>query len=189
MQHALTDQFVRVIVQAPLGPLDYRVDEATEVAVGDRVLVTLGTRQVVGIVVDVTAVSVVESRKLKRVLRVLGETEPFRREWLELMRFTANYYIRTWGEAALSSLPRFFRLPPRARRQASLNRIREIPPIKTEGRPTPRLNAEQYAAFGLFSVCSLRRYRIGENGSVFAHHARGSRKEPGKSSAFASSGD
>lgn len=45
MQHALTDQFVRVIVQAPLGPLDYRVDEATEVAVGDRVLVTLGDRK------------------------------------------------------------------------------------------------------------------------------------------------
>ena len=79
MQHALTDQFVHVIVQAPLGPLDYRVDESTEVAVGDRVLVTLGTRQVVGIVVEVTAFSAVEGRKLKKVLRVLGETEPFRR--------------------------------------------------------------------------------------------------------------
>ena len=146
MQHALTDQFVRVIVQAPLGPLDYRVDESTEVAVGDRVLVTLGARQVVGIVVEVTAFSAVEGRKLKKVLRVLGETEPFRREWLELMRFTANYYIRSWGEAALSSLPRFFRLPPRARRQASLNRIREIPPMSIESRPIPTLNAEQQAA-------------------------------------------
>lgn len=146
MQHALTDQFVHVIVQAPLGPLDYRVDESTEVAVGDRVLVTLGTRQVVGIVVEVTAFSAVEGRKLKKVLRVLGETEPFRREWLELMRFTANYYIRSWGEAALSSLPRFFRLPPRARRQASLNRIREIPPMSIESRPIPTLNAEQQAA-------------------------------------------
>ena len=154
MQHTLTDQFVRVIVQAPIGPLDYRVDETTNVAVGDRVLVTLGTRHVVGIVVKVTAFSAVESRKLKKVIRVLGETVPFSREWLELTRFTANYYVRSWGEIALSSLPRFFRLLPRARREASLKRIREITQPKTLAGTIPPLNTEQQEAVRVVSSAS-----------------------------------
>ena len=154
MQHNLTEQFVRVIVQAPLGELDYRVGEETEVAVGDRVLVPLGTRKLVGIVVAVSSHSEIDPKKLKKVIRTLGETEPLRAEWLDLTRFAASYYIRSWGEAAIGSLPKFFRTLPRARREASLEKARKLtqPKIKTSAIPT--LNAEQDAA--VRAICEAK---------------------------------
>lgn len=146
MPHTLTEQFVRVIVQAPLGPLDYRVDEETQIAVGDRVLVSLGTRKLVGIVVQVATHTQVEQKKLKKIIRVLAETEPLREEWLKLTKFTANYYIRSWGEAAVGSLPVFFRSVPRARREASLKRIRNLKAKKVKEGARPALNEEQERA-------------------------------------------
>ncbi len=146
MPHTLTEQFVRVIVQAPLGPLDYRVDEETQIAVGDRVLVSLGTRKLVGIVVQVATHTQVEQKKLKKIIRVLAETEPLREEWLKLTKFTANYYIRSWGEAAVGSLPVFFRSVPRARREASLKRIRNLKAKKVKEGARPALNKEQERA-------------------------------------------
>ncbi len=146
MPHTLTEQFVRVIVQAPLGPLDYRVDEETQIAVGDRALVSLGTRKLVGIVVEVATHTQVEQKKLKKIIRVLAETEPLREEWLKLTKFTANYYIRSWGEAAVGSLPVFFRTVPRARREASLKRIRNLKTKKVKEGARPALNKEQERA-------------------------------------------
>ncbi len=146
MPHTLTEQFVRVIVQAPLGPLDYRVDEETQIAVGDRVLVSLGTRKLVGIVVQVATHTQVEQKKLKKIIRVLAEAEPLREEWLKLTKFTANYYIRSWGEAAVGSLPVFFRTVPRARREASLKRIRNLKAKKVKEGARPALNKEQERA-------------------------------------------
>ena len=154
MQHNLTEQFARVIVQAPLGELDYRVDEETEVAVGDRVLVPLGTRKLVGIVVAVSTHSEVDPKKLKKVIRTLGETEPLRREWLDLTKFAASYYIRSWGEAAIGSLPKFFRTLPRARREASLEKARKLSPLKTNPSEPPVLNAEQETA--VRTICEAK---------------------------------
>ncbi len=151
MAHALTEQFVSVIVQAPLGPLDYRVDEETQVVVGDRVLVPLGARKLVGIVVKVATHSGIDRKKLKKVIRVLAETEPLREEWLKLTKFTADYYIRSWGEAAVSSLPAFFRTVPRARREASLKRIRNLKAKKVKEGTLPTLNEEQEKAIRVVS--------------------------------------
>ena len=43
-------QFAKVIVDAPLPELDYTVGDEVQLMVGDRVLVPLGARKVVGIV-------------------------------------------------------------------------------------------------------------------------------------------
>ncbi len=154
MQHNLTEQFARVIVQAPLGELDYRVGEETEVAVGDRVLVPLGTRKLVGIVVAVSTHTEVDPKKLKKVIRTLGETEPLRPEWLDLTKFAASYYIRSWGDVAIGSLPKFFRTLPRARREAALERARKLTPLKTPPSEPPTLNAQQEAA--VRTICEAK---------------------------------
>jgi len=146
MPHSLTEQFAGVLVAAPLGVLDYRVDESTDIAVGDRVLVPLGTRKVVGIVVKIHANSAIDPKKLKSIKGVLGETTPLREEWLNLTRFAADYYVRSWGEAALSALPKFFREPPRARREASIARIRKMPDRELPKTMPPMLNDEQREA-------------------------------------------
>ncbi len=154
MAHTLTEQFVSVLVQAPIGALDYRVDEETQVAVGDRVLVMLGSRKMVGIVVKVASHSLVEQKKLKKVIRVLAETEPLRQEWLDLTKFTASYYIRSWGDVAVGALPVFFRTTPRARREASLKRIRNLKPKKVKAGVRPTLNEEQERAID--AVCKAQ---------------------------------
>lgn len=92
---ARATQIARVLVDAPgLGPLDYGVPEDLFVAVGDLVLVPLGTRRVVGIVVELSGSSRFEGARLKRVQMVLRISRPLSLEWLELTRFASRYYMR-----------------------------------------------------------------------------------------------
>lgn len=146
MQHGLTEQFASVIVQAPLRALDYRVGDSIQVVVGDRVIVPLGRRKVVGIVVAISTYSEIKPKKLKKIIQVMGETEPLRQEWLDFTRFAANYYIRYWGDAAICTLPSFFRELPRVRHEASLKKIRELKIQKLKSSKIPVLNEEQNKA-------------------------------------------
>ena len=93
-------QFAKVIVDAPLPELDYTVGDEVQLMVGDRVLVPLGARKVVGIVTGLSDSTEVAAGKLKSVLRVFHEVEPLRKEWLKTMAFAADYYLRPRGEAA-----------------------------------------------------------------------------------------
>lgn len=154
MPHAITDQFVKVILDVPLPSLDYRVDEAMTVAVGDRVLVPLGTRKMVGIVVGVQSNSAIAVEKLKKVISVLAETEPLREEWLKLTLFAADYYIRPWGECSVATLPVFFRKAPTARREASLKRMRLGQKTITSEINRPVLNQEQRNAVD--TICASK---------------------------------
>lgn len=144
-QNHLTDQYASVIVDCPLGVLDYRVGEDMTVAVGDRVVVPLGNRKLVGIVVSVKAATTIE-KKIRCIQKVLSETRPLNDEWLGFTHFAANYYIRSWGESALSALPRYFRTVPGVRREASLKRIREAKVKTVAAQPRPELNEEQRLA-------------------------------------------
>lgn len=101
-------QFAKVIVDAPLPELDYAVGDGVLPRVGDRVLVPLGARKVVGIVTGLADTTEVPAGKIKSVLRVFNEVKPLRAEWLKTMAFAADYYLRARGEAALSALPPFF---------------------------------------------------------------------------------
>ena len=139
-------QFVKVIVDAPLPELDYAVGADVVPQIGDRVLVQLGSRRVVGIVTGLAASSDLPAERIRPVLRVFNEVPPLSEAWLGMMNFAADYYLRPRGEAALSTLPPFFRQPPTANYEKRLARLRELKTRKITYEPAPRLNAEQQAA-------------------------------------------
>ncbi|RKR04406.1 replication restart DNA helicase PriA [Kushneria sinocarnis] len=71
---------------------------------GVRVRVTLGRRQVVGIVVDFRAHSDVERHRLKPIEALLDQT-PLPADWLWLCRFTARYYQHSLGDTLANAMP------------------------------------------------------------------------------------
>ena len=145
------DQFARVLVDAPgLPPLDYRVPEDMLAAAGDLVLVSLGARRVVGVIAELHSASDIESRRLKSILKNLKITAPLGSEWLQLTRFAASYYIRSWGEAALPAIPLALRRAPTPQQEKRIAGIRNVMPkidacLKTQA-AAPKLNDEQSAA-------------------------------------------
>lgn len=138
--------FAKVVVEAPLSELDYRVPDDVLVAVGDRVLVPLGVRKVPGIVVGMARQSELDPKRIKNIAFLLADTAPLSQEWLEFTRFAAQYYMRDWGEAALPALPQFFRKKPGVRHEQSLAKIRELKRKRIPARERPKLNSEQESA-------------------------------------------
>ena len=141
------DQFAGVIVAAPgLPELDYKVPADMFVAVGDRVLVTLVKRRVVGIVVSLKTSTEIAGSRLKSILTVLNDIEPLRVEWLALTKFAGLYYQHSWGEAALTALPLFFRRAPVRTHAKWLEKARADRPLEMKPVVRPELNAEQRSA-------------------------------------------
>ncbi len=144
-------QFAGVIVDVPgLDPLDYRVPEGMLVAEGDRVMVPLGARKVPGIVVKLGFASQIEPKRLRSVAEVMRDAAPLPAEWLDLTRFAARYYLRSWGEGALPALPLFLRRTPGAAHRRWMEKIRakkDPEPASVPGAsPPPALNVEQQRA-------------------------------------------
>jgi primosomal protein N' (replication factor Y) (superfamily II helicase) len=97
---------LRVALDLPLPHLfDYRCADATDTDIGMRVLVPLGNRQAVGVIVDVTDSSDIDSYRLKSAVRILRETPALGRDWLELAQFCSGYYHRPLGEVIFNGLP------------------------------------------------------------------------------------
>ncbi len=141
------DQFAGVIVAAPgLPELDYKVPADMFVAVGDRVLVTLVKRRVVGIVVSLKTSTEIAGSRLKSILTVLNDIEPLRVEWLALTKFAGLYYQHSWGEAALTALPLFFRRAPVRTHAKWLEKARADRPLEMKPVVRLELNAEQRSA-------------------------------------------
>lgn len=103
---------VAVAIDVPLpGLFDYLVPPDCPVAVGQRVLVAFGPRQVVGLVLEV-AYSVPETPfALKPLLSVLGDMPALTPEVLALARFCADYYQHPIGQVLHTLLPGRFREP------------------------------------------------------------------------------
>ena len=139
-------QFARVLVDSPLPPLDYKVPEDMALAAGDRVVVPLQTRKVVGIVAELRAMSGVDPKKMRFVAKLLADTRPLSKEWLEFTRFAADYYLSFWGEAALPALPPFWRRVPRARHEATVASLRTLAVRTVPATEAPKLNSEQMTA-------------------------------------------
>ena len=90
--------FAKVLVDVPgLPPLDYRIPDDLLVAVGDLVVVPLGSRRVVGVVATLANAADCEDKRLKCISAVLHATAPLNAEWLALTKFAAIYYLRGWG--------------------------------------------------------------------------------------------
>lgn len=139
-------QFVKVIVDAPLPELDYAIGDNPLPQLGDRVLVPLGARKVVGIVTGLAQTTQLEAKRVKSVLRVFNDVAPLGGEWLKTMNFAADYYLRSRGEAAISALPQFFRSAPSPQYEKRLAKLRELKAKKIRREPAPELNDEQQAA-------------------------------------------
>ena len=106
-------RYARVLVDAPLAqPLDYRVPAGALPALGQRCLVPLGRRKVVGLIVGFAEESNWPDERIKPLAAIDDEVAPLSADWLELTRFAADYYQQSWGEAALPALPGFLRTTP-----------------------------------------------------------------------------
>lgn len=152
MPHFQTEQFAKVILDVPLPALDYRVGEDQQAAIGDRVVVPLAKRQVVGIVTELTGHSDIANGRLRKISKVLADIRPLSKEWMQLTEFAADYYIRQWGEAALPALPSYFRRVPTVRQVAMLKKWRQIKEKQVKTVPSPALNDEQMAAVQAITV-------------------------------------
>jgi primosomal protein N' (replication factor Y) len=100
-----------VVVELPLETsLDYRIPAALQprCAVGQRVLVPVGTRQHLGYVVGLKHTSAVPS--LRELLEVLDETPLLTPELLQLTRWVAEYYMCPWGQVLKAAVPEGFRV-------------------------------------------------------------------------------
>lgn len=106
--HAQITCTVQVAVAAPahsdLPPtLSYTSEHP--LAVGSLVRVSLGRREVLGIVWGEQDDANAEGVKLKPIESALCEIAPLNASWRALIQFTARYYQRALGEVALAALP------------------------------------------------------------------------------------
>jgi primosomal protein N' (replication factor Y) len=102
---------LRVALEVPVAKLfDYLAGDGASAELGDRVVVPFGTRQRVGVVVEVGDSSPVAATRLKPIARVLADAPRLSAGWLEQMRFLASYYQRPLGETVAGALPPRLRL-------------------------------------------------------------------------------
>jgi primosomal protein N' (replication factor Y) (superfamily II helicase) len=95
---------IRVALDVPLSILfDYTA--AGDIAIGQRVLVPFGRKQVVGVVMECAVDSELDMRRIKPVVRVLDEIPPLPADLLDLLRFCSDYYHYPLGATVLSALP------------------------------------------------------------------------------------
>ena len=100
----------KVVVELPIeDPLDYRVPPALEehCAVGQRVMVPVGRRELLGYIVGFAARSTVAG--LKPLNEVLDETPVVPADLLRLTKWVADYYLCSWGQVLKAAMPEGFR--------------------------------------------------------------------------------
>ena len=106
-----TSAIAQVAVELPLEtPLDYRIpqDLRTSCQVGQRVLVPVGKRQVLGYIVGLASTSAVAD--LKELVEVLDDTPLLTPALLQLTRWIAEYYLCPWGQVLKAAVPEGFRV-------------------------------------------------------------------------------
>jgi len=97
---------VRVALDVPLPTLfDYTVAEGVAVAIGQRVIVPFGRRQMVGVGSGTVATTDVSPERIKPVMQVLHDSAPLSAGLLDLLRFCSDYYRYPVGQTVLSALP------------------------------------------------------------------------------------
>lgn len=99
-------KILRVALDVPLDTLfDYSAAGQGEIAIGDRVLVSFGRRQMVGVVAEIADHSDLSPGRIKPVLQIFRDTPPLSEEIFRLLRFCADYYHHPLGEVVLNALP------------------------------------------------------------------------------------
>ncbi len=115
---------LRVALDVPLDSLfDYEAGDSLA-EVGQRVLVPFGPRKLVGVVLEKTAESGMDSKRIKPILQAFEGEPLLSPETLKLLRFCADYYHYPLGQVVLSALP---------------SRLRDVKPALPEKRIGYRL--------------------------------------------------
>jgi len=84
---------IRVALDIPLSTLfDYTVADGIAVATGQRVIVPLWRRQMVGVAMECVAATEMAPEHIKPVKQVLHDSAPLSAELLDLLRFCSDYY-------------------------------------------------------------------------------------------------
>lgn len=147
---------VRIALDVPVPTLfDYMVDEA--VAPGQRVVVLLGRRQMIGVVMESVATSDVPPERIRKVLRVLNDSAPLSAGLLELLKFCSDYYHYPIGPTVLSALPTRLRSdkPLASRREICFRLIRDA----ADALPGRKAVARRIVGMLAAHPCSLAQIR------------------------------
>lgn len=147
--------WLRVALDLPLPDLfDYY--HTKPVAIGTRVLVRFGARQLVGMVLETPPKPVYQADLVKPIAQLLDDIPPMPSSWLDLAQFAARYYQRPIGEVVLPVLPAPLRRPaaytgkkaaggPVARLVARQSKKAASSKKNIKAITAPTLNAEQEA--------------------------------------------
>src|SRR4029453_8308424 len=101
----------QVVVELPLEtPLDYHIPPALRPGcrVGQRVLVPVGTRQLLGYIVRLSQATHVAN--LRDLLEVLDDTPLLTPDLLQLTQWVGAYYMCSWGQVLKAAVPEGFRV-------------------------------------------------------------------------------
>lgn len=103
-------KILKVAIDTPLyQALDYRLSDDFLVLPGSRVLVPFRNKEVVGVALELIAVSQISNAKLKDVIRIIDEEPLFSPELLQLCQWAADYYHYPIGEVLAHALPALLR--------------------------------------------------------------------------------
>lgn len=97
---------IRVALDVPLDCLfDYVSGEVNETTTGLRVRVPFRKREVIGIILEISASSQIAADKLKPVHQLYQETPPLPPDLIDLFQFCNRYYHYPIGQVVMNSLP------------------------------------------------------------------------------------
>ena len=115
----MTQYIVKIALDVPLNRLFDYASGGLPVQIGQRVLVSFGHRQQIGVVMALADTSDVPAEKLKPITEVFDDALPISAEVLQLIQFSADYYQTPLGQALLAALPARLRqiAPAQARKQ------------------------------------------------------------------------
>ncbi len=104
-------KIVRVALDVPLSKLfDYSLGNDISISPGQRVLVSFGRKEMVGVAIECVASSALLAERIKPVLRVLDDTPAMPEELLGLLHFCSDYYHYPLGATVLAALPSRLRI-------------------------------------------------------------------------------
>ena len=97
-------KIVRVALDVPLSKLfDYSLGNDISISPGQRVLVSFGRKEMVGVAIECVASSALLAERIKPVLRVLDDTPAMPDELLGLLHFCSDYYHYPLGATVLAA--------------------------------------------------------------------------------------
>ena len=98
--------YAQIALPTPIRALfDYLIPDGVELAVGQRVVVPFGRRQLVGIVIKLNSSTDAPVNKLKNITEILDEEAIYASSFIEFLHKVNRYYHHSLGETLFTALP------------------------------------------------------------------------------------